>query len=343
MNKRTAIIITDIHLRPDHDHLEWAQKLFLKTIKEIKEKKPTYLFILGDIFHYKNRLFASCLRVFRKFLEEVSELCEVICLVGNHDWGVPYEVHSLDTFRTIPNVKIVDDYYRLDENNVFISYCRESERFNEHLAILGPAKRLYGHLDINSFKVGSGWEEVDAYSKPEDFAQFEQVFSGHLHLAQESKLSNGTQIVFVGTGYTTDFGESDQEKRMILLDIDTGEFDSISTEMTLHKTLRIKASDPFPIIPETEVLNGVNYRVIVSGTREQLALTQKPKNYPATIIFEFMTTESPRADLSVSDTRQETLSKYIDYEIDRSFKGEAESLDKELLKKKGNDILNKFN
>jgi len=339
---KKALIITDIHLRPDPEHIDWAERFFEKVLIQIEISKPNYVFILGDVFHYKNRLFASCLTAFRKFIEKVVEKCEVICLVGNHDWGIPYSVHSLDSFRHIKNFTIVEEGFRLDEKNIFIAYCREPDRFNEILKKLGPAERLFGHLDINSFKVGSGWEEVNAYSQPEDFQNFSQVFSGHLHLAQSSKLSNGTEIVFVGTGYTTDFGETDQAKRMILLDIDNGEYESIDTKMTLHKTIRIKASEKFPEIPFEEVADGVKYRVIVSGTREQISLIQKPKNYMANVIFEFSTTENPRVDLSVSDTRDETLNKYIDYEIDRSFGGDKSTLDKDLLKKKGNSILNKF-
>lgn len=338
--KQIALIATDLHLRPDH--MGAAQRLLDKIIVEIKENKPKYLFLLGDIFHYKNRLFATCLSVFHKFLEEATKECEVICLVGNHDWGQPYTVHSLDSFRGIPNFKIVDDVYRLDENNGFISYCREKERFEELLIKLGPVKRLYGHLDINDFKVGSGWEEVHAFSSPGDFKAYEQVFSGHLHLAQESKLENGTEIIFVGTGYTTDFGETDQKKRLILLDIDSGEYSSIDTGLTLHKTMKINAGDPFPILPEAELKNGVEFRVIISGTKEQMDLVQRPKNYEAKIVMELRSHETARVDLSVTDTRQDTLKKYIDHEIEKSFGGEKSGLDKDKLTKVGESILNKY-
>lgn len=340
-NSRQALIATDLHLRPQH--IEAGKLLLSKILAEVKIHQPRYLFLLGDIFHYKDRLFASCLSVFSDFLEEVTKECEVICLVGNHDWGIPYTVHSLDSFRHMPNFTIVDDFYKLDENNGFISYCREPERFEEMKKNVGPVKRLYGHLDINDFKVGSGWEEVNAYSSAEDFVGYEQVFSGHLHLEQEKTLENGTKIVFIGTGYTTDFGETDQKKRFLLLDIDTGEYSSIDTGMTLHKTLRIKAGDPFPVIPEEETLRGVEYRVIVSGTKEQLALVQRPKgNYVARIVYEFQAQDAVRIDLSVTDTRQETLSKYIDHEVEKSFGGDQSGLDKDKLKKLGESILNKY-
>jgi DNA repair exonuclease SbcCD nuclease subunit len=340
--KRNALIATDLHIRPQH--IEAAKIVLDKIIEEVKLKKPTYLFLLGDIFHYKDRLFASCLSVFHDFLEEVTPLCKVVCLVGNHDWGVPYTVHSLDSFRHIENLTIVDDIYQLDEENAFISYCREKERFDEMVSKLGPNTiRIFGHLDINDFKVGSGWEEVNAYSQPGDFSRFKQVFSGHLHLAQERRLENGTEIIFVGTSYTTDFGESDQFKRFILLDLNTGEYESIDTNMTLHKTLKIKAGDPFPILDEIEINRGVEFRVVVSGTKDQLSLIERPKNYLGKIVYDMTAIDSARVDLSATDSRQDTLKKYIDYEVENSFDGEKSGFDKDRLLRIGETILNKFN
>lgn len=340
-NKRTALIATDLHIRPQH--IESARIVLQKIIEELDSKKPTYLFLLGDIFHYKDRLFASCLSIFLDFLEEATQRCEVICLVGNHDWGVPYTVHALDSFRHVNNFKIVDDVFQLDEQNGFVSYCREKERFDEMLSKLSPTcTRLFGHLDINEFKVGSGWEEVNAYSQPADFSRFKQVFSGHLHLAQERTLENGTEIIFVGTSYTTDFGESDQFKRFLLLDLDTGRYENIDTNMTLHKTLKIKAGDPFPELDMNEINRGVEFRVIVSGTKEQLSLVDRPKNYLGKIVYDFTSGESVRVDLSVTDTRQDTLKKYIDHELERSFSNEKEKFDKDKLLDIGEKILNKF-
>lgn len=339
MKKNLALIATDLHIRPQH--IEAAKLLLNRILEEIDKNQPEYLFLLGDIFHYKDRLFASCLSVFLDFLEEATSKCTVISLVGNHDWGIPYSVHSLDSFRHIKNFIIVDDIFKLDDNNGFISYCREKERFDELKQKLGPCKRLFGHLDINEFKIGSGWEEVNAYSLPTDFKEYEQVFSGHYHLAQERKLENGTEIVYVGTGYTTDFGESDQFKRFILLNIETGDYSSIDTGMTLHKTIRIKANEEFPILPE-EASQGVEYRVIVSGTREQIELVKKPKDYPAQVVLQFVSQDSVRVDLLVTDSRKEVLSKYVDHEINQSFGGDKSGFDKGKLIKIGENILHKY-
>lgn len=338
MSKRTALIISDLHFRLLH--LDEVRMLLSFTIDQIIEKKPTYLFILGDVFHYKDKLSGICLKIFKDFIQEVSKHTEVICLVGNHDWCSPYTVHALEGVKGIPNVTVVDDIFRLDDENIFISYCRERKRFDELISKLGPGKRLFGHLDINSFKVGSGWEEYQTFCDPELFSNMKltQVFSGHLHLAQQ-RVVNDTEIVFIGTGYTTDFGETDQEKRVILLDLDSGKYESIPTNLTLHKTLRIKATDPFPVIPEEDIKIGVKYRLIVQGTKEQIATLIKPKNYGATIVPDFVINEKARIDLSVTDTQEDIMKKYVKEERERSFGGDASGLDLERLNQLGNAIM----
>jgi DNA repair exonuclease SbcCD nuclease subunit len=335
------LLVGDPHLRLLE--LQYGRALLLKVMEVIVEKKPKYTVILGDVFHNKDSLSGLCLKVFNDFLLEASKYTHIICLVGNHDWCQPYSVHSLEGFKLIPNVTIVDDVFRLDDDNLFISYCREKERFLKLLKEAGPAKRLFGHLDVNSLTPGSGWEEVEDFMNPEEFSElkFEQIFSGHLHLAQDIK-SKGTEIVMVGTGYTTDFGESDQTKRLVMLDLDTGKYESILTDLTLHKTLRIDAGEPFPVLPENELDRGVNFRLVIKGTREQISLIKKPKNYPVQYAYDWVSKEGARMDLSPTDRKEDTMNKYIEKEIERSF-SERDNYNKEKLLTMGKKYLSLVN
>lgn len=335
---RKILIVGDPHLRPQE--LEFGRILLMMVLNQIMTSKPDYVVLMGDIFHFKDRLSGICLKIFNDFLIEASQHTKIILLVGNHDWCKPYTVHALDGYRGMSNVTVVDDFYRLDDENIFVSYCREKERFEDLLQKAGPAKRLFGHLDINSFKVGSGWEEVEAFCDPEFFSdhKFNQVFSGHLHLAQERQVKN-CQIVFVGTGYTTDFGETDQYKRLLMLDLDDGSFEDIPTNLTFHKTLKVNAGEPFPEIPVEDLERGVEFRLIIRGTKEQIAILQKPKNYPAKYVYDWVLNEGARIDLSVTDTQEDTMKKYIKEEIKRSFGNDA-TFDQEKLFKIGNRFLN---
>lgn len=334
-----ALLVGDLHLR--REYLEFGKILLLLVLNIIKEQKPKYVIFMGDQFHLKDRISGICAKVFSDFLAEASKHSQIIILVGNHDWCQPYTIHSMESFKNIPNVTVVDDVYRLDKDNVFISYCRERERFDELLKNIGPTKRLFGHLDINSFKVGSGWEEVEAFCDPEYFSQqkIEEVYSGHLHLEQE-RIVNDCRITYVGTGYTIDFGETDQLKRLIMLNLDDSTYESIDTGLTFHKTLKINAGDPFPEIPTADLEKGVDYRLIIKGSKEQISMLQKPKNYPVKkIVYDFTSNESARMDLSLVDSKEIIMQKYIQEEVKRSF-GDDKTFDKEKLYKIGNRILN---
>lgn len=329
-----ALLVSDLHLRPTH--FELAKKVLEKIKRELTEKKPEYLIIGGDTFHTKNIVYASILSLFESFLREVTKNHKVICLVGNHDWGIQYEVHSLQTLN-MNNLIIVDSYYKLNDNVGFISYCREKDRFESFMSELSGCKILFGHLDLNGFELGSGWEETDAFCGAERFEGFKKVFSGHFHKAQEVTLNSGAEIIYVGSSYTTDFSESDQEKRFLLIDLDNGVWESVNTGMTYHKTLKIEATDQIPLLNDSELKEGINFRLIISGTKDEINKVSIPAGYKAKIIFEFKNSDSVRADINSYDSHDQMIKKYVDFEIKRC----NSDLEKEKLIKLGSALLSK--
>lgn len=331
---KKALIVSDLHLRPSS--LEMSKRVLELIEQKIDEIKPNYLINLGDTFHTKNVIHVTVQNLYQEFVARVSKKVKVIQLVGNHDWGVQYSEHPFKALKYMNNVTVVEEVFTLDKC-AFISYCRETTRFQEMLEKAGHnIDRIFAHMDMNGFTPGSGWEEISPFFDPEYFKGYKQVISGHLHLAQNKTLANGTEIIFVGSSYTTDFGESDQEKRFLLMDLDTGKWKSISTGLTMHKTLKIKAGEEWPTIPEAEVNQGVEFRVVVSGTREQINTLILPKKYLARITYDLTASAGARIELSATDNQDQTMKKYIEAELKRSFGGVEESgLDVEKLIKIG--------
>lgn len=344
-----ALIFSDAHLKLEKV-MQRDGLLYLAVLEKIfiiiQEKKPKYVFNLGDTFHNKDSVSATLLQIYKEFLERVTALgIEVVQIVGNHDFSVSSETqvyHALRQYQ-IPGVTIVHDVFKLDEQNGFMSYCRTKELFDERLLKLGPISRLFAHLDINGFKLGDDYIEQHAILSPEDFAGIKQVYSGHYHEAQE-KLINETQFVYIGTPNTVNFGETDQEKRVILLDLDTGSFKSIPTEMTFHKTVKITSQDEYPSFDEEEIKRGCKFRLIVSGTSEELEIfkLKRPKNYPINPIYDVIHSEKPRIELNDAKTQKDVLKKYAEEEILRSYGSIEESgLNLEKLIKMGENEINK--
>lgn len=331
-----ALLVSDLHLRPAH--IEVAKKVLEKIKSVLKETNPEYLIIGGDTFHTKNIVYVSVLTLFEEFLTEVTKSHKVICLVGNHDWGIPYESHSLQTLK-MKNLKIVESYYRLNDSVGFIGYCREKSRFEEFMKSLDGCSILFGHLDLNGFELGSGWEETDSFCGAERFTSFKKVFSGHFHKAQSKSLDSGAEVVYVGSGYTTDFSESDQEKRFLLIDLATGEYESILTGLTLHKTLSISAGDLLPELDQDLINSGTNYRLIVSGSKDQINNVKIPSGYKAKIVFEIQTADSTRANINSYDSHDKIMEKYVDFELRKD--DNDKSLERDRLLKVGAAILSR--
>jgi DNA repair exonuclease SbcCD nuclease subunit len=333
---KKALVISDLHLRPAL--YDVAVQVLQKAEACVKETKPDYLIVGGDTFHTKNTIYASMISLFEGFLKRVTKQCEVIVLVGNHDWGIPYAVHALQTMR-MPNLTIVDSHYKLNDHVGFVSFFREEERLESELAMLKGCSIIFGHFDINGFEYGSGVEVTESFCTADRFAEYKKVFSGHFHKPQEKTLANGAEIIYVGSSYTIDFGESDQAKRFLLVDLETGEWSAIPTNLTLHKTIRITALDQVPDVDVAEINSGVSVRVVVSGTKEEIAKFKVPSGYKAKVIFDFKSSDGTRLDINASDDQDEMMVKYVDFEIKRVYGGDKAGFDKEKLMRTGRAIL----
>lgn len=334
-----ALWFTDLHLRPNH--AASSKKALEFILKSAKEKKPDIAICTGDVFHTKNILYASMLDQFRDFLLELTKICPVYLAPGNHDYGLEYEVHALSNFKNLKNVTVVDEAMKITPDVGLMSYARQKERFEFLREQIKGVKYLFGHFDMNGFDLGSGWEEKESWSDPEQFMSFKKIFSGHYHLHQV-KLIKDTEFIFCGTSYTTEFGESDQEKYIMLVDLKNGNWEKITTNLTLHKTIKIKAGDDFPKVSDKDINEGLEYRVIVSGTKEQLELIKPPKDYPAIVIKQFMTVSAERLDVSASEKKEDVLKKFVQFEM----KNKADILkdiDQERLLSLGHKLLSKVN
>jgi hypothetical protein len=125
-----------------------------------------------------------------------------------------------------------------------------------------------------------------------------------------------------------------------LIDLDTGDWQAIPTNLTLHRTFRISAKDKLPTLDESELNRGVNYRVIVSGTREEIAAFKESPGYKAKIMYEFKNSEAARLDINASDDQTKMMSKFVEFEIKRLYGSKEQAdIDSDKLMKLGKSLL----
>ena len=332
MENNLALIVSDLHLSFDHVRHRKGKgkgKLYLpvldKILDELKKTEAKYLFNLGDTFHDKDKVSVTLQEIYRDFLEEVSEMnVSVVQIVGNHDFSLIIEdfvYHALRQY-DISSVTMVHDTYKFSDDIGFISYCQDKETYQKRISKLAGCKIIFGHFDINGFALGDDYIEKKTFLNLEDLIDFDLVISGHYHEPQEKDLGD-FKVVYVGSAYTTTFGESNQEKRFLLMNLDTKELKDIPTNMTFHKTVKITADEPYPEISEDEINRGVKYKLKVEGTIDQYEnfLTKKPKDFSEKVIIEpsFIPEKKERIEIKSSESREDVLEKYIEYKLESLF------------------------
>jgi hypothetical protein len=109
--------------------------------------------------------------------------------------------------------------------------------------------------------------------------------------------------------------------------------------MTFHKTIKVKVSDGIPELDENDLSSGVNFRLVISGTKDEINSIKIPTNYRAKIVFEIQNGDSNRAEINAYDSHDKMMKKYVDFEYKN--KSLEKDLDKEKLLKVGAAILSK--
>lgn len=350
-NNNHMLISSDFHLKENQMKIDKNGEYYLDSLvqleKKVDEIKPEYLVNLGDTFHNKDKVSMALLIIYYKFIKRVSKKCKVIQIIGNHDFSFisenGYYYHSLKLFQNLDNVITVEKWHRFNEDIIFMNYCRTQDRFNEYLKEAGPAKVLMTHLDMNGFKLGDDYIEKHVFLNPENIQTlgFKYFFSGHYHEPQ-TKIINDVHYNYIGSFFTTNFSESDQEKRMILFNYKDLTYESIPTGMTFHKSFFIDVNEPLPEIPKEELDNGVKFRVVITGTKEQIKLKKIPKNYPAKIQNDYINSKQERIVIKKNDSKEDILEKYTDMILKEKYKNnETKEFNREKLLNIGVKYLSK--
>lgn len=339
--------ITDIHINEDKpklmgDVLDFFYDLAIS-------RKVDGIINTGDTHHGKNQLFATELDMYRKFLERITPQMPVWTIVGNHDWAHPhnYSIHSLESVRAIPNHTVVDSSLVIEDKGQRIglmAYCWTKGRFEELRSKMGHLDRMFGHYDMNDFYLSGGHEEVGSWFADEMFTDLKQVYSGHYHTHQQKKIKN-TLVTFLGTAYTTNAGEANQEKRVAIVDLVTGEIEFIVTPFTMHKKVSINVGDVIPQLSAEDANKGVDLRWEVVGTTEQIRAFLKDKKLSkevrGRIQPKFIDKKEKRLDISIDSTTEEKVRMYVTHMlIQRYGSVEKAPVDLERLVKMGLNLTN---
>ena len=214
------IAIADVHIRKDEsrdDEYKIVFERFYKEVEELVKKEPnTIIYIGGDLIENRNIFSKSSLEMVIDFLTVMSEYCDVIMILGNHDVNMNNEnTGSI----IVPIVKVLNSQkkkhkiYLLNEGKVFTynnlsfalttMFAKETTQFcvdDKNIKI-----NIY-HGTINGCTNVDGYEFKNSLSfSVKDFDKSDYYIFGDVH--KQQFLNKSKTAFYCGSLIQQTFGE----------------------------------------------------------------------------------------------------------------------------------------
>lgn len=116
--------ISDIHIRKRirHDEYMTVFKRFCQLVEKhiSSEGKNCIIVVTGDIMHDKSEMVPESVDLLRRFLLVLSDLTEVVLIIGNHDVNI-FNRTSLDCLTPIvSDLRTIHKVHLLDDNKIYV-------------------------------------------------------------------------------------------------------------------------------------------------------------------------------------------------------------------------------
>lgn len=238
-------------------NIEESESLIEFVAEKAIEFKVDRIEILGDLFHTHAVIRLEVLEFWTWALELLTDICEVIVLVGNHDQSGDYNSNSsvLDVFGKIrnDNLKIIS-FGRLEGIFAYLPYIHNKETFVDHANHLAKegAKVLVCHQTFQGSKYENGFYAPDGVEPESISKEYVHIISGHIHSRQEFG-----RVDYPGTARWDTVSDANQPKGIGIYNHEpiTGKITNrtfISTEgvcRPIYKLSWREGQNP-PVIPE---------------------------------------------------------------------------------------------
>lgn len=254
--------ISDIHIGVHQNSLVWHETAlkwaeWLK--KELQKQKIKDIFILGDLYHYRDEIAVNTIHVVNQILKLWEEF-NIVILVGNHDsyYKDRTDVNSLSILNGWKNIKIISDIYHctiLGKKASFVPWGADISK-------LETTDVMFGHLEIESFKMHS-YKLCDHGLKSSDLlAKSNLIISGHFHLRDERKYNDKT-ILYLGNPFEMDFGDINDIKGYYILDFTDLSYKFFENTISpRHRKIAISELSQFAALSATDIKNSINNNIV---------------------------------------------------------------------------------
>jgi DNA repair exonuclease SbcCD nuclease subunit len=254
-NVKRIFVLGDLHLGVRNNSIEWSKiqhdflvDFFLKKIDEEGFDPETDILIqLGDWHHVREstnvRILDLSLRIANEFNKKFKR--GVYVILGNHDvyYKDRVDVHSLLGFNDIfKNFNVFTEPTGLivNQHKLLLLPWIESLEVLKNKVNENKSKYdyLFCHADIKGVSLTKS-ATLDHGLEADDLHGYKKIYSGHIHIRQESK-----NFIYTGTPYEMDRGDSGNIKGFYVLDVTGDKITHKFVENTVSpKYLRLEMYD----------------------------------------------------------------------------------------------------
>jgi DNA repair exonuclease SbcCD nuclease subunit len=272
----SVLTIGDPHFRIDNlDDIS----IYISRIETIvKNDKPTFVVILGDLLHCHERVHTTVLNKAYSFINRLRKYVPVYVLVGNHDYinnsQFLSDNHWMNALKEWDNVNIVDKGMVCTTRFGKFIFCPYvfPGRFTEALNIIDEqwkeARAIFCHQEFYGCKMGA----IQSVEGDKWDLSYPFIISGHVHDKQRIQ----TNIFYTGSSIQHAFGES-HDKTIALCHFNKKiQVDSIDLNLPRKKIIYMdmdKISSYKPSTDDTKI------RITLTGTYEEFKVFRKSKKY----------------------------------------------------------------
>jgi DNA repair exonuclease SbcCD nuclease subunit len=245
MNK--IAILTDLHfgIRKNSDIYTESQIRFIKKqfIPYLKEHNIKKIFILGDIFDNRSSVDTKIHNiVFDLFHDDLSDF-DITILIGNHDtyYNSSTNINSVKFLSKFKNITLIEKttLISIDNKNIMLApWIVDQTNFIQEITDK-TFDACFGHFDFKGFhfnKTKVSEDGIDGSIFKNNNCK--KIFSGHFHIRSKQKF-NDYEIVYIGSPYQLDRGDSDEERGFTILDLNNLEYEHIDNNQSM-KFIKIK-------------------------------------------------------------------------------------------------------
>lgn len=207
---KIILLLTDTHFGVRQNSMTWLNSQlefinnqFIPDLKLLKRGHiPVHVVHMGDVFDSRSTISTYVATKVVEVFREIASIAPVTIIAGNHDFYSPNsdEVDTLSLLLKDTGVRIVNKKVLEEDGDAFIPWYEWGKPISDSI------KRVFAHTDV----VGGP-----------NLYPGKQVYSGHMHIPF---INTNTQIFNIGSCYSLDFADANQERGYYIIKGDSSVF-----------------------------------------------------------------------------------------------------------------------